>query len=194
MSDSPIANTALAQMYDDAQAVLNLHDVLTGNLQDEQIQWQPAQGGWCIGQCLEHMILVADLYDGQIRPALEKAEAQGIRLPDARHRFSLFGKMLLAAMDPKSSRKLKTFGMFAPPAAIRANVAATFRERHGQLMEFIRRADGLDFSRIRFASPASRLLRLNLGDAILILNVHAERHLRQIDTIAKQQGFPESRP
>ena len=47
----------------------------------------------------------------------------------------------------------------------------------------LRAAAGLDWRAVRLSSPVSRFIRLNLGDAFVILVVHAQRHLGQITRI-----------
>jgi hypothetical protein len=45
---------------------------------------------------------------------------------------------------------------------------------------------------VRFRSPVTALLRLNLGDGFLILISHAERHFGQIDRVlsGRRAGTP----
>ena len=54
-------------------------------------------------------------------------------------------------------------------------------------------AAGLEWQRLRLSSPVSPLLRLNLGDAFTILANHDTRHMRQIERVRGQAGFPRPR-
>jgi hypothetical protein len=41
----------------------------------------------------------------------------------------------------------------------------------------------MDWRRVRMRSPVAPLLRMNLGDALTVLVVHAERHAGQIERV-----------
>jgi hypothetical protein len=45
---------------------------------------------------------------------------------------------------------------------------------------------GFDWRRLRMRSPVMPLLRFNLGDAFLMLLVHAERHAGQMERVAAE--------
>jgi hypothetical protein len=48
----------------------------------------------------------------------------------------------------------------------------------------------VDLVAARLSSPASRLIRMNLGDAFRILVVHGRRHLGQIERVLARDAFP----
>ena len=53
------------------------------------------------------------------------------------------------------------------------------------MVALARDSAGIDWRRTRLASPASPLIRLNLGDAFLVLAVHARRHLGQVERVLR---------
>ncbi len=49
--------------------------------------------------------------------------------------------------------------------------------------------------KLRMTSPVTPLVRrLNLGDAFVIIVVHAQRHMRQIERVIAAPGFPGAGP
>ena len=53
-------------------------------------------------------------------------------------------------------------------------------------------AKGIDLRRNKVTSPVSKLIRINLGDALLILVVHSQRHLQQIARVRAHPDFPKA--
>jgi hypothetical protein len=92
---------------------------------------------------------------------------------------SLRGRLLVWSLG--SRRRFPTPRLWNPAADPRAGVVEAFLTGMGELRAMLDRTAGLRWTAIRFASPATALLRLNLGDAFRVLVLHAERHFTQID-------------
>jgi hypothetical protein len=74
----------------------------------------------------------------------------------------------------------------APPEAL-----SPLLERYLEQLRAIRReAAGLDLRRTRVVSPVTRLVRMNVGDALALLLTHERRHLGQIGRVRESAGFP----
>ena len=50
----------------------------------------------------------------------------------------------------------------------------------------------LDLKKIKLSSPVNILIRLNLGDPLIIIPEHDERHLNQAERLMSQKEFPTS--
>jgi len=44
--------------------------------------------------------------------------------------------------------------------------------------------------KIKLSSPVNILIRLNLGDVLIIIPKHDERHLNQANRLMKMENFP----
>lgn len=159
---------------------------IAGALTREQLLWRPSPKAWSIGECYEHIIMAADLYYGVIGRALDEAEGpvEG-NIPAWKPRLG--GRFLMKGLT--SRRRLKTLKIFKP-LEVRQDVVHDFVRAQNELIALLRRADGYDLNKIRFRSPATRLVRLNLGDAFVILALHAQRHLRQAQRVLDTPEFP----
>jgi len=62
-------------------------------------------------------------------------------------------------------------------------VLEEFLARQEDVGRLIAEAGTMDWRRVRMSSPVVPLLRMNLGDALTILVVHAERHAGQIERV-----------
>jgi hypothetical protein len=153
----------------------------------DQLKWRPAARAWSVGDCLEHLVVTADLYCDRIEPVLETAE----RPRDLRPwRPSFLGKVLIKGVT--TSRRLKRPRRFAPPREPRPDVLVAFLTSHERLAGLIRAADGVDLSKTKVSSPVGRLFRLNLGDCFTMLVHHAKRHLHQAARVAESRRLPRS--
>jgi hypothetical protein len=141
--------------------------------------WQPPDGGWSVGQVFEHLCVANDDYLVTLRRVLANPPAGS--QAERRWKPSLAGRLLVRSFE--SSRKLPTPKRWRPAPAPRPNVTREFLERQRELVELMERSMAFEWNRVRFASPVSPLIRMNVGDAFTILVTHAERHFRQLDRV-----------
>jgi hypothetical protein len=59
-----------------------------------------------------------------------------------------------------------------------------------QYIDRLRQANGLDLSRARVRSPASKWLRMPLGSGFAVMTAHERRHLWQARRVTSSPGFP----
>ena len=149
----------------------------------EELAQQPPGGGWGIGMVFEHLCTTHELYLGKIAKLL--ADTPEAPQPEVlKWKPSLGGGLLVRSLE--APMKLRAPGAFAPGPQPRERVVQAFIEQHEQIELFLAASQRMPWQRMRLASPVTRLLRMNLGDAFGVLVVHAERHLRQADGVAAQ--------
>ncbi len=163
---------------------------LGARLSDRQLAWSPPEGGWGVGQCFEHLIVVADDYDQRLTPRLERARATSDTPSLLGYRPTWMGRMFVNGVKPANPRRFKAPRAFAPPPEPRPGVVEAFCDRQQRVGELLEAARGIDLSAHTITSPVSRLIRFNLGDALLILVYHAERHLNQATRVTEHPEFP----
>lgn len=134
-----------------------------------------ANGGWSIDTILEHLCLTNGAYLGAMRSALEHRNAERTT---GHWRPTLGGRLLVASMQ--STWRLPAPKSIVPGPTPRARVLDAFLETHTVLRDVLEQAQDRDWTRVRMESPLSRLVRLNLGDAALVVLRHGERHARQM--------------
>ncbi len=167
--------------------VTSLADGLTA----QQLGWTPPDGGWSIGQVLEHLVVAGQLYVDRMSDAVESAKRGPSRNATPLWKPSFVGKYLIRALSPdRRGKRLPAPKVFKPGPSPRANVHAAFVRHQAELVDLADRAAGLDLARIKTSSPVSRLIRINLGDAFAIVATHAERHLEQIRAVREHASFP----
>jgi uncharacterized damage-inducible protein DinB len=159
-------------------------------LSDAQLRWRPADGGWSIAEVLEHLCLAHDSYDAVLGKIVDAPDAPRADA-DAPWSATLAGGMLVRSFA--SDRRTRAPKIFRPGFEPRPDVLDAFLARERQLLARLARlarARTVDLRRVKLASPVTRLIRMNLGDALGVLVHHARRHLGQMVRVRARVGFP----
>ena len=164
-----------------AAVMRRIRDTLAG-VGPDAMGRRPASGGWSVAEVLEHLIVSADSYLEPMR-ALIDGKTGGAVNPAATWKPSLMGGMLTASL--RGTRKLPAPKSYKPGPAPRPRVLEEFLGRQAEAGRLIAEAGGMDWGRVRMRSPVAPILKMNLGDALTILVVHAERHAGQIERVLK---------
>lgn len=145
----------------------------------------PPGGGWSIGQVFEHLCVADASYLDQALPAaLIRARARPA--PRRPWRPSLLGGWLCRMLQRPDNR-LPAPKPYRVGPVVRADVVTEWRRGLDRLRQLVQQAEGLDL-RTPLRSPVAWWLRMNLGDALLLPVVHAERHLGQVERIRRALG------
>jgi hypothetical protein len=153
---------------------------LAATLPRERWTTPRADGGWSVGELLEHLCLANADY---LRPMHAMVDAGAPARPrDGRWRASLMGGLLRRSME--STRKLPAPREIRPGREARAGVIDALVATHDEVRALMTRAAPLDWRRLRMSSPWARLVRLNFGDTCLVILRHGERHIAQAERLA----------
>lgn len=150
-------------------------------LSAEQLQLSDGKG-WNAVECLEHLNLTLDYYLPAIRKSLE--EVPDVRLPVV-YQPGRIGGWMIRQMTLTAQggirMKMKTFAQFTPRLTLEDSeeVFSRFYQNQKVLMELATTARQKDWNKVRVVSAIGPLLRFRLGDCLLFLMRHQERHLHQ---------------
>jgi hypothetical protein len=188
-----ITNPKLKQLAAHVASAREQASRVAGGLSAAQLAWRPAPQRWGVGDCLEHLIVSHEA----MAPAMKsKLEAMAREHPGGHYepwKHTLMGGLLIRSIDPATGkRKLKTQKVFFPVQPVRADALDRFLRTLDDLDEMIRRSDGLPVGKVKMSSPALRLIRYSIGDALAILALHALRHVGQAERVRAEPGFPAS--
>lgn len=166
------------------EAAQHLLDALSG----PQLTWKPDPGTWSVAECFDHLSVTNRLYVPRIRRAIERAGQNTLVRP---FRPSWLGRLFIRLSGPGSRWKLKAPGLFKPtPAAVDPLVVRQFVEQQEALLALIQQASAVNLNTAKLRSPATRLLRLSVGEALTLLVVHEQRHLQQAQRLTRRSDFP----
>lgn len=189
-ADRLLLSPQLQRLRDEFQQLTLEATVLTAPLTDAQFAWKPASGAWSIGECLSHLNATTRACLPKLDEGISEAVRAGL-LGDGQFRYGWLDRFFLRASEPESRWQIGSPSAFLPADGEgRADVLAAFRECQDQLLDRVRRANGLDLARARVASPVVRWRRFSLGAALAVIAAHERRHLWQAFRVAALPQFP----
>lgn len=183
-------NEGLPAFIDEAEAIAADARRVFGQLSAEQLNWKPSAESWSIAQCFEHLIVINSDYF----PILEKV-ANGEHRPTGKERLPLlprlFGRLILSAVQPSATRKVKTNQKYQPSkSGIGANIVDRFEAHQRQVIQYMVRTGKVDQNTVIITSPVASIATYSVADAYRILLAHERRHLQQAERLMTLPGFP----
>ena len=160
-----------------------------GNLTTHQLNWKPGADQWSVTQCFDHLVTANEAFF----PVFEKVLSGGKNtfweslpwLP------AFWGKMLIKAVAPESTRKLKAPKIFHPSnSSVDGAIIHRFIDQQNQVIRYIKATEDLDLEKIKISSPVTNLITYSLMDAYRIIINHEKRHLLQAMRVSEMDGFP----
>jgi len=163
---------------------------VAGGLTDAQLNWQPRDTAWSVGQCIEHLALINVFYLEGMREAVESASRRGTRaFRDLAP--SMPGRWFVAQMEPPVRHKVKTLSPLVPPSAVsRAEVLRRYEASHDAYRELVTACAAVDVNRVIVRNPFYRVIRMRMSTVLLVIPAHDRRHLWQARQVLANPGFP----
>ncbi len=179
-----MVNASLKSLHADALSILSDIETAFAHLADSAINRQPGPNHWSIAQCLDHIVVSDRLYYESLRRVVVQGHRTK-RCSEDSIRPGFLGRYFVRLMGP-DGRRIKSPRLFTPSSGHRTvPLLADFADHQKELMELLRRADGLAVNVLRLSSPVSRIFRFSLGEIFLILLAHQKRHLNQAMAISR---------
>jgi len=185
---TPVEHEAFIQrLRRDAEEIQERVIAGFGDLTDEQLTWQPTEGGWNVVECLEHLSLTNEKYAEAIEAGLSAAPSRG---GAGSFKPGPFAARFIAMLQPgkgryKAPRSFQPDGPTVGPEAY-----DRFLDVHGRIGELIERMSAVDLTRTRVRNPLMSLLKYRAGDAMDVVLVHSKRHVLQAEKVITHPDFP----
>jgi hypothetical protein len=160
------------------QLVARMH-IVQAEVTQDALNTQTSYSAWTLAQIVEHMILANEGYVKRFQSILDGA----VRGEDE-VKLSFFGKMLLKGSTPSSN-------VPAPKALHPAagpydqSIFDRWLAQHQLILQFVDGLEGIDLTRTKFRNALFPVIRMNLADLLELFCTHDERHVLQIEQIAK---------
>jgi hypothetical protein len=195
-SSHPPMAPELEAFRDEFDAIQADADSLLASLSEAQFYWAPEPGVWSVAQCLEHLNVTARSYLPMLDDSIASAKRYGV-YGTGPFRYRWFSRYFVKSMEPPVRRRFKAPAVFQPPPQSapprkRAEIEAGFRGYQVQFVDRLRQANGVDLSKARVQSPASRWIRLDLGAGFALMASHERRHLWQARQLTRRPDFPKA--
>jgi DinB superfamily len=176
----------VARTVDLSQAMLAIDveaERLCAGLSPEQLAWNPVRGKWSIAQNLAHLRTTTEVFLPAVDAAIEKSRHLQAH-SEGPFRLCLRGRILVSQMESRSLFKLRAPRKLKPRLAESPTLELDhFLAVHAALRQRLQDAEGLDLTALRFPSPLTRCIRVNLLEFFSAFNAHSRRHLRQANRV-----------
>ena len=159
------------------------------SLSENQFNWKQHPDAWSVGECISHLINTNNLYLTKIEKNLALSSSASEK--EFLYKQSFMGKLIAKGVDPANLRKTKTFKVFFPDMSdVQINIIDEYVKSSEMLIELAGKMKHIDLQKIKLSSPVNILIRLNLGDPLIIIPKHDERHLNKAGRVMSQKEFP----
>jgi hypothetical protein len=163
-------------------------------LSENQLNWRPNPGIWSISEVLAHLNSYAKYY----HPAIQR-KIEITRFRTARFDFvsSPLGRSAWKSM--KLGRLNNVKRKFNAPKGHNPTIDANlvtgkdveeFVTQQKELLQIIDNSQEVNVRKVKVPISISKIVRLRLGDALLFITYHNERHIQQILNLKSHKNFP----
>ncbi|HYF02502.1 MAG TPA: DinB family protein [Patescibacteria group bacterium] len=159
---------------------------LVSDLTDAQFNKKPANGGWSVGECFEHMNILGKEYIAPLKKAIDTARKKGWK-PKQKYKYSFFGRAFIRSMEPPYKMKLKTTKAMQTQDKnlSKEKVLKDFYALQEELLRLMREAQDVDLQRAKAPSQILPVIRFSVGEWLAVTAVHERRHLWQAAQVKK---------
>lgn len=157
------------------------HDIVKtiSELDEDSYNWKPADGGWSVSNCLEHILLTESAFHGMVQGGVASSEA------DPQLDLSIADGMMIGTMTDRGFQAT-TSENFEPSGKweTKADMIAALEESRKMLIDYLQNTD---------ADLRHHKMTLPLGDVdayqiYLMVAAHSQRHTTQMkEVLAEMQ-------
>jgi len=161
---------------------------LLAGLTTELLNWHTAPGSWSVGQCLEHLCIMNEVYLPPISAAFkEKPDS-----PVEQITPGWFGGWFIRnfAEPTSGSKRVRAPAKIRPASHVEVSVLDRFLSGNQSCRDIIVRAGSKNVNRIRFWNPFIPGLRFTVGTGLQIIVSHERRHLLQAERVRDAVNLP----
>lgn len=166
------------------QAIASLkerHGRATAALDDAAINAHPGGVHWSIAEITEHLHLANHQYLNAMDFGMKTAK-KGDGSQTATQ--SMLGRLIEYGAGPRAASPAPKV-LFPKPGPYSKESLASFAADMARFDRMLSDLQNVDLSRTKFRNPFMRMFRMTMTDGINILIAHSERHVGQIESIAR---------
>lgn len=189
------------------ELIINLKDITQANLSfikkkcvflgDNQIIWRPSSSSWNIQEVLSHLISYSAYYNPLILDKLldtkfKASKEQFLSSPLGRSAWKSM-KLGRANNIKRKFRATKHYNPTTNPDLLDSNSIEHFIQSQEEMLTILDKAKEVNLRKIKVPMSISKIIRLRLGDALMFIVYHNERHVQQIKNILNHSNFPKKK-
>ena len=191
------ANTLLNELKE--ITTLN-HDFVNNKLthfSESQLNWRPNSMSWNCLEVLAHLNEYATFYNQAISERIAKTK---FTEPKETFVSSPLGRSAWRSMKLGNARNIKrkfkapkSYNPTLHPELVSENEVGLFLTNQTELITILDEAKKVNLRKVKVPISISKIVRLRLGDALMFVIYHNERHIEQLKSIIKHPNFPKKK-
>lgn len=175
--------------HSDIDIITKEFEKLSNSLSNDQLNWKPNPKAWSIGQIIEHLVKTSEEYF-TVPDLINNKNYKPSFLTKFKFLPTMFGKLILKAVDPNTKRKSKTMIVFEPAQShVEKNILNYFALSQDKLHKFINDNRELIINKTIIPSPLNKHIIYHFDTVIDILVNHQKRHYNQAKSVLKMQNL-----
>lgn len=158
---------------------------LTIEYSKEKFETRQAEGKWCASECIVHINTTNKKYCVSIKDSLNNKINLSPSYKDYKPRF--LASKFIDMMKPGAKMKFKAPRVFM--SNYNGDLEKTindFIKLQDELIALAEQSRNYDLNKTKTASPAMKFLKLQLGEAFMVIIEHQKRHLLQAENALKK--------
>jgi uncharacterized damage-inducible protein DinB len=163
-------------------------------LSANQLEWRPNVGVWNVNEVLAHLNSYATYY----HPTFLK-KIDNTRFTSSKEGFisSPLGRSAWKSMKLGRLNNIKR--KFKAPKGTNPSLdkelltgkeVENFVSHQDELLQILKKAQEVNLRKVKIPISISKIVRLRLGDALLFVVYHNQRHIQQITNLMNHVNFP----
>jgi hypothetical protein len=164
------------------------------NYSENQLNWKPDPSTWSLAEIFAHLNAYARFYHHVLNERIDRTR---FRVPRINYSSSPLGKSAWMSMKLGNARNVKRkfnapaeYNPTTNPSLVSGDEIKTLLEGQNQFLEIIEKSVAVNLRKVKVPISISKLVRLRLGDALLFVAYHNDRHMEQALKLTKNPQFP----
>lgn len=167
------------------------------HLSDEQKTWRPSRDSWNILEIFSHLNIYSAFYNSAFIEKIQKTKFKEVKdtfvsSPLGR---SAWKSMKLGRAN-NIKRKFKAPKNYNPsnsPELVSEDAVEKFADNQREALDILDMAKTVNLRKVKIPISISKIVRLRLGDALMFVIYHNERHMQQAINIINHPKFPKKK-
>ena len=159
-----------------------------------QLSWKPNEGTWSLNEVFAHLNSYATYYHTAFIDRIEKTR---FRTPRETFASSPLGRSAWQSMKLGKQNNVKrkfnapkAYNPTVNPSMVNEQEVQYFLKAQYELLTVLEKSIAVSLRKVKVPISISKIIRLRLGDALLFVAYHNERHMQQAINLTKHPKFP----
>ncbi|RFC55242.1 DinB family protein [Brumimicrobium aurantiacum] len=184
----------LTDLKNISESNINLVQKKCTHLGENQIKWRPNKESWNIQEVLSHLNSYSSYYHHLFIEKINNTKFLSIKenfvsSPLGR---SAWKSMKLGRLNnvKRKFRAPRNQNPSITPELIEKEAVEKFISNQKEMLTILDSAEKVNLKKVKIPISISKIVRLRLGDALMFVVYHNERHIQQVKNILSHPNFP----